>query len=376
MKMTDFEYEMPLPGQFIQEELDARGWAQRDLAFILGIEETALNKIIKGKTGISIEMSKSLGTAFNVDNDFFSNLQKSYDLANTPAADPAIARRASLQNRYPVREMIKRGWLQNMEVGLLEIQLKRFLKADNDNNDVAQIRHVARKTNAGEDTTDAQLAWLHRVIQIAEAMDCKPYSERALYDAQSKLKELMAYPEAIHQVPGILADCGLRFLIVEGLPGGKIDGVCIWLDPDKPVVAMSLRFDRIDNFWFVLWHELTHVLNRDGRSESAWIIDVELERQRETESEQERKANGAAAEKCVPVGDMISFIARRDRFIPEQDVLFFAKQLKVHPGIVVGQIHNRTGKYELFRKYQVKIRQYLMPTAIVDGWGNVTSIPI
>jgi HTH-type transcriptional regulator/antitoxin HigA len=94
--MTDFEYEVPLPGQFIQEELDARGWVQRDLAFILGMEETALNKIIKGKTGISVEMSKALGKAFGVDEDFFANLQKTYDFEHTPAADPAITRRASL----------------------------------------------------------------------------------------------------------------------------------------------------------------------------------------------------------------------------------------------------------------------------------------
>jgi len=77
-----YEYEVPVPGLFIQEELDARSWSQRDLAFILGMEETALNRIIKGKTRISIEMSKALGTAFNVDQDLFANLQKAHDLAN------------------------------------------------------------------------------------------------------------------------------------------------------------------------------------------------------------------------------------------------------------------------------------------------------
>lgn len=372
--MIDFEYEVPMPGFFIQEELDHRGWTQRDLAFILGVEETALNKIIKGKTGISLEVSKALAAAFGVDPDFFANLQKTYDLAHTPAPDNAIARRASLQSDYPVREMIKRGWLKNMEVGLLEIQLARFLKAENDN--VRQIPHVARKTNAGEDATPAQLAWLHRVVQIAEAMECKPYDERALYRARAKLKALMMQPDGIRQVPGILAEYGVRFVIVEGLPSGKIDGVCIWLNPDKPVIAMSLRLDRIDNFWFVLWHELTHLFNRDGRNESAWNIDVELEKDRATVGVQERKANEGAAENCVPEGDLISFLARRDRFISEQDVLFFARQMKVHPGIVVGQIQNRTKKYELLRKHQVKIRQYLMPTATVDGWGQVASLSI
>ena len=73
------EYEVPMPGQFIQEELDARQWTQRDLASILGIEETALIEIINA--GVSLEMSKALATAFDVDDDLFANLQKTYDLS-------------------------------------------------------------------------------------------------------------------------------------------------------------------------------------------------------------------------------------------------------------------------------------------------------
>ncbi len=72
--------EVPLPGQFIQDELDARGWNAAGIAFILDMEETALNKIIRGKTRISLETSRELGAAFDVDADFFANLQKTYDL--------------------------------------------------------------------------------------------------------------------------------------------------------------------------------------------------------------------------------------------------------------------------------------------------------
>lgn len=119
-----------------------------------------------------------------------------------------------------------------------------------------------------------------------------------------------------------------------------------------------------------------HVLNRDGKAQSAWIIDVELEKDGAAENEQERKANEGAAENCVPVGEIISFLARRNRFIAEQELLFFAKRMKVHPGVVVGQIHNRTKKYELFRKHQVKVRQHIMSTATVGGWGQTASISI
>ncbi len=66
-------------------------------------------------------------------------------------------------------------------------------------------------------------------------------------------------------MPRILAECGVRLIIVEGLPNAKIDGVCFWLDKVSPVIGLSLRFDQIDNFWFVIRHEIEHVLNKDGQ---------------------------------------------------------------------------------------------------------------
>jgi len=76
------------------------------------------------------------------------------------------------------------------------------------------------------------------------------------------------------KVPRILAEHGIRFLIVESLPSAKIDGVCFWLNDVSPVVALSMRFDRIDNFWFVLRHELEHVVQRHGLSKM--MLDANL----------------------------------------------------------------------------------------------------
>lgn len=72
------------PGEIIREELEARGWMQRDLAFVLGIPEQAVNMIISGKRGISPEMAKQLGEAFDVLAEFFMNLQRTYDLSKAP----------------------------------------------------------------------------------------------------------------------------------------------------------------------------------------------------------------------------------------------------------------------------------------------------
>lgn len=78
------ETAVPHPGEFIREELDARGWSQRDLAFILGCPEQAVGMIVSGRRGISAEMAKSLGDAFEVSAEFFANLQKAYELSPVP----------------------------------------------------------------------------------------------------------------------------------------------------------------------------------------------------------------------------------------------------------------------------------------------------
>ena len=333
--------------------------------------------IISGKRGISPEMAKGLADAFDVPAEFFANLQSTYDLAKARNPDPGVSRRARLQDRYPVREMIKRGWLQDTDATLLEIQMTRFFKCRNPGRN-SPYAHAAYKAKHKDTTTPVQLAWLFRVRQIAESIAAKKYSEKALRAALIRFRQLPFEPEEIRHVPRILMECGVRFVLVEPLPSSKIDGVCFWLDDHSPVIGMSTRYDRIDNFWFVFPHEIEHVLQKHGRIRE--IIDVELEGERASEStevsEEERIANRAAANFCVPESELTSFISRKQPFVSERDIVGFSHRLQIHPGIAVGRYQYRTGKYNFLRKYQVKIRQFLMTGAIVDGWGHVVPISV
>ena len=139
---------------------------------------------------------------------------------------------------------------------------------------------------------------------------------------------------------------------------------------------MSLRYDRIDNFWFVLRHEIEHVLRQHGKN--AIMVDAELEGEKAGNGvnvlKEERLANEAAADFCVPHNKMESFITRKAPFFNKRDMLGFAQTLQVHPGLVAGQLQRRTGRYNLFRKYLVKIRSAVLPNALVDGWGNVAPV--
>lgn len=365
--------DVPHPGEFIREELDARGWSQRDLAYILGIQEPAINPIISGKRGISPEMAKALGDAFDVSAEYFANLQQAYEMANAHAPDPGVARRAHLQSVYPVREMIRRGWLEDTSISLLEAQMMRFF-CKNDLSEIPYLAHAAKKADYSEDTP-MQMAWLFRVKQLASEMIAPAYAEAKLREFASALPRYMIDPEDVRHVPRALSECGVRYVVVETLPKANIDGVCFWLDGGSPVIGMTVRFDRIDNFWFVLRHEIEHVLNRDGMGNlRPEIIDTELEGERagtgDTLSQEERLANRAAAETCVPANELESFYLRKFPFISERDMLGFARRVQRHPGLVVGQLQRKMERYDWLARYKVKIRQFLIGSALVDGWGN------
>jgi HTH-type transcriptional regulator / antitoxin HigA len=370
-------------GQYILALLEARGWSQAALALVLNVDRTVISKVISNKKPIDAGLAISLGEMFGVDPKGFLALQAKYDLGKAMLErrpDPARADRATLFGDLPVAEMIKRGWLLAdgvRDVARVEAELARFFAAPSPR-EIEVLPHAARKTNVLGEATPAQMAWIYRVKQIAGEMIVARYSPETVRQSLPKLKELLLSAEEVRHVPRILAESGLRFAIVEGLPGAKIDGVCFWLDERSPVIGMSTRFDRVDNFWFVLRHELEHVLRLDGLARSEVILDAELEGERAgvgpNISEQERFANAAAAEFCVPQREMDRFVARKAPYFAERDILGFANTLQIHPGLVAGQLQHRTGRYERFRAHQVKVRQYLTRGATVDGWGDVAPV--
>ncbi len=365
------------PGIALKEELEKRGWTQTDLVFVLGCHPKTVNQIINAKQGISPAMSKALGEAFGLALDYFADLQQAYDLAEATDPDPSVSIRANMQKNYPLREMVKRGWLQDGNADSLANQLAQFFEVK-DPSEVPYLAHAARKTDyTSKEISPVQLAWLFRVRQIAKSIVVPRYSEKALLDAVARMRDFLIAPEEARHVPRLLTEAGVRFVAVETLPQAKIDGVCFWLDDKSPVIGMSMRFDRIDNFWFVIRHEIEHVLKGHGKRASTGMVDTELSGEQagvgDSVPDEEKVANAAASDFCIPKEKIDSFILRKNPFFYEKDVLAFSKLNNVHPALTVGQIQHRLGRYDYLKKYQTKIRQFVTPGAIADGWGQ--SVP-
>lgn len=367
------------PGQLLTALLKERGWTKRTLAIVLGIDEATVTRLVSDKRPVSADLALQLEEVFGIAAERLLALQKDYDLQLARIAyrsDPGRAIRAQIFGALPITEMTKRGWLPGVvnvkDVATVEKAVATFFDAERIE-DVEFLPHAARRTEVSVAASPLQLAWLYRVKAIAADMLVPPYSDAAGRALVTRLRPLLGSAEEARKVPRLLAEAGIRFVIVEALPGSKIDGACLWLGPTAPVIALSFRFDRIDNFWFVLRHELEHVLQHHGQATP--ILDVDLDgRTDEDVADEERIANAAAAAFAVPPDKLSGFVARKAPYFAERDVLGFAATLGVHPGLVAGQLQHRTQRFDHFRSHLVKIRSIVAPGATVDGWGDIAPV--
>jgi HTH-type transcriptional regulator/antitoxin HigA len=366
------------PGEYIRDFLEDRGWTQHDLAEVLGRPLQMVNEIILDKRRITPETAKGLAEAFGTTAQLWLNLDSAWQLfkASSSEPNPAISLRARIYSKGPIQEMVKRGWIEhssNPEV--LEQRMLDFFSIENLEETPNLLPVAARMSTSYDTLTQAQVAWMCRVRNLARAVPVNgKFNPAASQELVQRLQALLGDPEEVRHVPRVLGDWGVRFLVIEHLTKTKIDGACLWLDQDSPTIAVSLRYDRIDYFWFTLMHEVKHVLNGDGWRNAFLALDVELVGEgvlsREEKPGVEREADAFAEGALIPPDELDDFIVRKGPLFSEIDIRGFATLLRIHPGLVVGQLHHRTGGYSKFRHLLAKVKDRLIQSALTDGWGH------
>lgn len=360
------------PGDFLKDELESRGWSQIELAEILSRPPRVISEIIAGKRAISPETAKGLAAALGTSAEVWMNLEAAYQLAKAEDVETApVVRRARLYGAFPVKELIRRKWVpDSSDIGELETSFCRFFGIGSVD-EVPQFGHAAKKTEYSAPPKILQLAWLNRAEHIAKEQGVGSFSVAALKNAISKLKTHMRDVISLTAVPSILNEAGVRFVVVEQLAGAKLDGACFWINKSKsPVIAMTLRLDRFDNFWHTLFHEIDHLIHGEGKESP--IVDVfEYSQVKdETKPEIEVRANQAAAEHCVSQKTLEAWLKRTALAPPKESIIAFADSIGVHPAIVVGQLQFRgIIPYSYHRDLLEKVRSVVLEVAMSDGFN-------
>jgi HTH-type transcriptional regulator / antitoxin HigA len=360
------------PGELIRNLLKERGWTQIDLAKIMDRPLPTINEIIAGKRQITPETAIQLSIVFNNDAKHWLDLESAYRLS-LATADESIKDRARLYELAPIKDMERRGWIKKTESSNeLENELKKFFDVDDLTNPL-EIAARTRKTALNMPITPEQRAWCFRAQQLARTLQVDKYDEDNFSKGIVKLRHLAAWPEETRKVPRVLSEMGIIFVVIEPLPRSKIDGAAFWIN-NRPVIALSLRYDRLDNFWHTLGHELSHIKHRDD-----FGIDTDIvgeNRQMSVELDNiELRAERESAATLLDDKELNGFIVRVGPLYSRARINQFANRLRIHPAIIVGHLQHRGEiSYGTMRDQLVKIRDIVTSEALTDGWGHILQL--
>jgi HTH-type transcriptional regulator/antitoxin HigA len=245
--------------------------------------------------------------------------------------------------RFPAKEMARRGWFKLPKgADVVDAVRSYFLSAAGPQFATALHRKKVRSGNAPDQA--ALLAWQARILELArEGHEDNAYpsfdlDERWLADLVALTKEV----DGPAQAQEFLAARGVSLVVEKHLPGSYLDGAAMISDFDRPVIGLTLRYDRLDNFWFVLLHELGHIflhlqegLHFDFFDEEGPTGSDKLE----TEADQfalDRLIAPELWDQCL------------SRFaLSEEAVLIDAETLSIHPSIVAGRIRKERNDYTI-----------------------------
>lgn len=255
-------------------------------------------------------------------------------------------------SKFPVKEMLSRGWIS--------VKVRRP-NPDDVNQAVrdfieqalggAKAGVLTRRTFKGDafswPAVYSLTAWQARVLQKAtdnEAWVKCPFVFESLNEKFLKdLVHLSRFPDGPQRAVTTLGKIGIAVVIEEHLAKTKLDGAAMLANNGKPVIGLTLRFDRLDNFWFTLMHEVVHVwkhLSNPG--------EVFLDRLMDKESTEavEKEANRLARDLLISRAEWKSASVRQ---MPTKAGIFaFAEELCIHPAIVAGRIQKEQENFSIF----------------------------
>lgn len=345
------------PGRIILRELEARGWSQQDLATIMGRPEQAISEIINAKKQITAETAQQLSRAFGTSVEFWLNLEMQYQLNKLSKLNQEheIERRSRLYNLAPINEMVKRGWIKKPgTTEALEIEYRRFFQLPTIDTVPQLVTRLRISQDRGPEDR-AIVAWVRRVQQLAEMQPIGKFDAVTLPGILDELLSLTKEEKMVGHVPDVLIEHGIHFISVPHLPKTFLDGAALWTD-HNPIIALSLRYDRIDAFWFTLLHEFAHiVLNHEHLH-----IDQLFDHGSGTPDPVEQETNEQVINWLFPKNTMDHFIEMNKPRYSRNQIMHFADESHRHPGIIVGQLMFREEiKYSHLRDLLVKVSPLL-----------------
>ena len=341
---------LPDPISAIEFRMDQANLTQRDLIPYIG-SSAKVAEVLSGKRDLTMSMARALHEHLGIPADVL--LQKT-GAAFDFSLDEINPR------RFPLKEMAKRGWIPKRR-NLIDHgeKLLRVLIDQAGGTQVAALSlyrtNGHRRINAKTDPY-ALRAWCWRVLALANvgAHKGRPYKPGSAHKGRPykpgsvteefmrEIAQLSVYEDGPRRAQARLADHGIALVVERHLPRTHLDGAALCLQDGRPVIGLTLRYDRIDNFWFSLMHELAHVgLHLDCDENELFIDDLSLSGGDPLEEQADSMARNALIPprfwESNPIRGRATVLAVYD----------LAQEVRVHPAVIAGRVRHERGNYRL-----------------------------
>ena len=339
------------PIEAILFRMDQLGLRKVDLVPYMG-SQSKVSEVLARKRPLNLAMIRKLHQELGIPADvLLAKTDDAVDLSEAPSYDPA---------KFPIKEMISRGYFEGFRGTLREARdnaeelIRSFMRGIH-LHPTQQARLRAPMHQSGTRLMDeyALLAWHVAVLKKARQIKFKSvYVKGSLTDERLKeLARLSRFEQGPRLAQEFLADIGIALVFETHFNKTYLDGAAMF-DGDRPVVALTLRHDRLDNFWFALMHELVHVKEHLGPDRS--FIADNLEDKIHQQSKEEREADEGAREILIPHAEWLASDLMNS---PTMDAaVALADKLRIHPTIVAGRVRFESGNWRLLSSIKAEVR--------------------
>jgi HTH-type transcriptional regulator/antitoxin HigA len=247
-------------------------------------------------------------------------------------------------DKFPLKEMAKLGWIPALRdhAARADKCVADLIRRAGGTAVAAAVlyrKNDNARANAKSDRY-ALKAWCWQVLATANENRPKaPYKAGTITPGfLREVARLSWSAEGPRLAKEFLGKHGIPLVVVPHLPKTYLDGAALKLGDGTPVIGLTLRYDRVDNFWFCLLHELSHVgRHMEGNGDSAFLDDLSLRSVQTGRSDiKELQADEWAEEASIPRETWETCAVRQTP--SPMAVVQFANALHVHPAIVAGRV--------------------------------------